>query len=417
MNNKKASGQTVASSNWLQLQSTLSTITKGKTLSNSKASKSQNSQNSPNRPGSSSRIKRKSMHSQGIGQYMGRVEVASTANMTVSERLPSPSISQLRKGKVSSTEPCILLEPSSDSPLLHELRHMVLGNHVLSENQREPGQYLAIDCEMVGVGPNGMENTLARVSIVNYHGAVILDTFVQPREPVTDYRTWISGVKQSDLLGAPQFEEVHKQVADLLHDKILVGHAIDNDLKVLMLTHPGPLTRDTQKHKPLQEIAKNKRPGLKKLSELLLGVQIQIGAHSSIVDARVTMALYRLHKKEWERSVWRQTEAYRSTSSINKPEDVLGKRGYDEREVEDGEDAGGESKGKHKMKRGTGGSRQQFPGGGRKGISSGLDVIVRRNGKRVEENGRGDGSSHRKAGRGGISTFTGSESWWELPAA
>lgn len=49
-----------------------------------------------------------------------------------------------------------------------------------------------------------------------------------------------------------------------------------------MLTHPGPLTRDTQKYKPLQEIAKNKRPGLKKLSELLLGVQIQTGAHSSV---------------------------------------------------------------------------------------------------------------------------------------
>lgn len=129
------------------------------------------------------------------------------------------------------------------------------------------------------------------------------------------------------------------------------------------------------------------------------------------------MALYRLHKKEWERSVWRQTEAYRSTSSINKPEDVLGKRGYDEKEVEDAKDAGGESKGKNKKKRGTGGSRQQFPGGGRKGISSGLDVIVRRNGKRVDENGRGDGSSHRKAGRGGMSTFTGGESWWELPAA
>lgn len=129
------------------------------------------------------------------------------------------------------------------------------------------------------------------------------------------------------------------------------------------------------------------------------------------------MALYRLHKKEWERSVWRQTEAYRSTSSINKPEDVLGKRGYDEKEVEDAKDAGGESKGKNKKKRGTGSSRQQFPGGGRKGISSGLDVIVRRNGKRVDENGRGDGSSHRKAGRGGMSTFTGGESWWELPAA
>ncbi|UOH79933.1 RNA exonuclease 4 [Cryptococcus neoformans] len=408
MDKKKASGQTVASSNWLQLQSTLPTITKGKDLSNSKAPNLRSSQSPSRRLSSSSRTQRKRKHSQGVGQYMGRVEIASTTKMTVS---------QLRKGKVSSNEPCIVLEASSDSPLLHELRHMVLGNHLLSESQREPGQYLAIDCEMVGIGPNGMENTLARVSIVNYHGAVILDTFVQPREPVTDYRTWISGVKQSDLLGAPQFEEVHKQVADLLHDKILIGHAIDNDLKVLMLTHPGPLTRDTQRYKPLQEIAKNKRPGLKKLSELLLGIQIQTGAHSSLVDARVTMALYRLHKKEWERSVWRQTEAYRSTSSVNKLKHVLGKRGHDEKEVEDGEETGGESKSKNRKKRDIGGGPQQFPGGGRKGISSGLDVIVRRNGQRVDGNGRGDGSSRRKAGRGEMSTFAGGENWWEQPAA
>lgn len=112
------------------------------------------------------------------------------------------------------------------------------------------------------------------------------------------------------------------------------------------------------------------------------------------------MALYRLHKKEWERSVWRQTEAYRSISSVNKPEHVLGKRGHDEKEAEDGEETAGESKRKNRKKSGNGGDRQQFPGGGRKGISSGLDVIVRRNGQRVDENGRGDGTSRRKAGRG-----------------
>ena len=52
---------------------------------------------------------------------------------------------------------------------------------------------------MVGVGPEGSESTLARVSIVNYHGAVILDQFVRPRERVTDYRTWVSGVREEDL--------------------------------------------------------------------------------------------------------------------------------------------------------------------------------------------------------------------------
>lgn len=59
---------------------------------------------------------------------------------------------------------------------------------------------------MVGVGPEGIESTLARVSIVNYHGAVMLDKFVRPREKVTDYRTWVSGVREEDLRnGKPLF--------------------------------------------------------------------------------------------------------------------------------------------------------------------------------------------------------------------
>ncbi len=37
------------------------------------------------------------------------------------------------------------------------------------------GRYLAIDCEMVGVGPAGTDSALARVTLVNYHGAVLLD--------------------------------------------------------------------------------------------------------------------------------------------------------------------------------------------------------------------------------------------------
>ena len=64
-----------------------------------------------------------------------------------------------------------------------------------------PGRYLAIDCEMVGVGPEGVESSLARVSIVNFHGSVVLDTFVKQKEKVVDYRTWVSGVTVADLIG------------------------------------------------------------------------------------------------------------------------------------------------------------------------------------------------------------------------
>jgi RNA exonuclease 4 len=51
-----------------------------------------------------------------------------------------------------------------------------------------------MDCEMVGVGPEGVDSVLARVSIVNYHGHVILDEYVNARERITDYRTHVSGI-------------------------------------------------------------------------------------------------------------------------------------------------------------------------------------------------------------------------------
>ena len=51
----------------------------------------------------------------------------------------------------------------------------------------------------MGVGPEGSENALARVSLVNFHGHVILDKFVKPQEKVVDFRTAVSGVRPSDL--------------------------------------------------------------------------------------------------------------------------------------------------------------------------------------------------------------------------
>ncbi|GAA5858751.1 hypothetical protein JCM8547_004971 [Rhodosporidiobolus lusitaniae] len=173
--------------------------------------------------------------------------------------------------------------------------------------QQDPGQYLAIDCEMVGVGPEGVESTLARVSIVNFHGYTVLDRFVRPREKVTDYRTWVSGVREEDLRNAPTLMEVQKEVANLITGKILVGHALSNDTTVLLLSHPRHMTRDTSKYAPLQGLAKTKRPGLKNLAKLVLGVDIQAGEHSSVIDARATMAIYRSQKSAWEDSFLKHT--------------------------------------------------------------------------------------------------------------
>lgn len=58
---------------------------------------------------------------------------------------------------------------------------------------------VAIDCEMVGVGPDGEDSILARVSLVNQFGKCIYDKFVKPTERVTDYRTAVSGIRPEDI--------------------------------------------------------------------------------------------------------------------------------------------------------------------------------------------------------------------------
>ena len=166
----------------------------------------------------------------------------------------------------------------------------------------EVGKYLAIDCEMVGVGPNpNDESALARVSIVNYHGHQVYDSFVQPKEAVTDYRTHISGITPKLLQSARTLEVVQRDVAGLLDGSILIGHAVRNDLDALMLGHPKRDIRDTSRHSTYRRLVGGKTPGLKRLATDVLGIEIQGGEHSSVEDARATMLLFRKEKENFER--------------------------------------------------------------------------------------------------------------------
>lgn len=71
---------------------------------------------------------------------------------------------------------------------------------------------LAIDCEMVGTGPNGQFSELARCSLLDYSGTVIYDKYVLPPRPVTDYRTQWSGIKKEHLINALPYEEARNEV-------------------------------------------------------------------------------------------------------------------------------------------------------------------------------------------------------------
>lgn len=165
----------------------------------------------------------------------------------------------------------------------------------------EAGKYVAVDCEMVGVGPDpDNDSALARVSIVNYHGNQLYDSFVLPKEPVTDYRTFVSGITSELLLSARTLEIVQADVAKLLDGRILIGHSVRSDLNALLLGHPKRDIMDTSRYPGFRQYSAGRTPGLKKLAKEVLGIDIQDGQHSSIEDARATMLLFRREKDGFE---------------------------------------------------------------------------------------------------------------------
>lgn len=141
------------------------------------------------------------------------------------------------------------------------------------------------------VSTNADQNALARVSIVDLEGNVLLDEFVRQSDPVNNYRTSITGIKARHLKNAKLFEEVQKLVINLLKNKLVVGHAISHDLKALKLNLPQNKIRDTQKLYKLTE--GGSAISLQKLAFDKLGKMIQIGHHSSIEDARATIEIYK----------------------------------------------------------------------------------------------------------------------------
>ncbi|KAI8616050.1 ribonuclease H-like domain-containing protein, partial [Chytriomyces sp. MP71] len=144
------------------------------------------------------------------------------------------------------------------------------------------------------------KSALARVSIVDANGNIVLDSFVTPDETITDYKTEFSGITKEKLEGAPSFWEVHEKIKAIIKsDHFLVGQSIENDLAVMKLEVPLARIRDTALFFKRFHPAK-KTPGLKDLSRWCLDLKIQGGEHDSVIDARSTLLLYRQQRVLWE---------------------------------------------------------------------------------------------------------------------
>mmetsp|Transcript_7896 Transcript_7896/g.13071 ORF Transcript_7896/g.13071 Transcript_7896/m.13071 type:complete len:278 (-) Transcript_7896:178-1011(-) len=179
----------------------------------------------------------------------------------------------------------------------------------LSEEEKE--QYIAIDCEMVGTGYCGQHSSLARVCMVDWDGNTILDLHVRQTHEVTDYRTFVSGIVEDDLTdeNAVEYNVCRDRVQELIEGKVLVGHALKNDLSALKIAHPWQQVRDTGKYEPFMKLRFDDGilwpKKLKVLAKEKLGKDIQESGkpHCPFEDAKTALDLYKKARNKWEKAM------------------------------------------------------------------------------------------------------------------
>ncbi|KAK1009426.1 hypothetical protein LTS01_001917 [Friedmanniomyces endolithicus] len=168
---------------------------------------------------------------------------------------------------------------------------------------------IALDCEFQKVYVEALrkhQHRVGRISIVNYFGQIIYDVFAyydeEPGKTIALPPASLNlGVYWRDLwpeIGARPISEVENNVRNILRRaKIVVGHAIANDIKVFSEgVFDRIAVRDTQLHEPWRKVygkAPQHKPKLAVLACYLLRKHIQGDEHSSVEDARATMLLFR----------------------------------------------------------------------------------------------------------------------------
>ncbi|PHH66549.1 hypothetical protein CDD81_7024 [Ophiocordyceps australis] len=205
-----------------------------------------------------------------------------------------------------------------------------------------PDSIVALDTEFVAVrqpeiemNSDGERETirpivyaLARVSVVRgqgeHEGRPFVDDYIAIKEPIVDYLTSYSGIRQGDL--DPRTSNHSLVSLKMAYKKLwllvnlgcrFLGHGLRQDFRVINIHVPRAQVIDTIDLFFLR--SRLRKLSLAFLAWYLLKEDIQMETHDSIEDARTALKLYRKYLEFQDAGVWDTMlqDVYRAGREVN----------------------------------------------------------------------------------------------------
>lgn len=165
---------------------------------------------------------------------------------------------------------------------------------------KKPPTRVALDLETTGL--HAEQDAILEVAAIKFQGDTVLDTFdtlIAPGRSVPYRVQRLTGITPQQLVGAPQFDSIARQLQQFIGDFPIVGHSIPFDVSFLRrrgLPMRNNLLIDTF------ELATVLLPSLPSynLGQVAeaLGVHVSPGRHRAMVDTVLAMEVFlALHKR------------------------------------------------------------------------------------------------------------------------
>ena len=165
-------------------------------------------------------------------------------------------------------------------------------------------KYAIIDVETTGLDPT--RETMVEVAIIQYDGEQEegrFCTLINPQQRISPEALRITGLRPSDIAGAPSFASIAKTIVEMTQDRILIGHNVRFDLTFLRRAFRELGYHFHRKRICTLRLAKERWPDWPSHRLGVLAKRLNLPremGHRALSDAETTLALYRVLTRQAE---------------------------------------------------------------------------------------------------------------------